>query len=867
MARMSCLVVLVVAFSPAHAQTPGGSDEAVIEEVVLVGTRRAARDVHGLAVPMDVLNAEQLNTQGDGDILDTLASLVPSYNVAREPISDAATLIRPANMRGLPADNTLVLVNGKRRHRGAVIGEFVSGINKGAQAVDIAPLAGIALKQVEVLRNGASAQYGSDAVAGVMNFVLQDDPDARRLQAQYGSTFVGDGDQIMLSGAFGTDLGSDGFATLSFELKDSAPTSRGSQDPQATYLVENGYMSIADPIVIWGSPDIENDFKLLFNAATQAGVGERYGFGTWSGREVDGSFFYRNPNTRSGVFADGTGNLLVADLTPGDDMPCRTVPVVAGLADSAALDAVMADPDCFVFNEWFPGGFTPRFGGEVGDASIVAGWRGTRTGGLNHDFSVSAGRNEVVYRIRNTVNASYGPHTPRAFDLGAQIQFERLINADFAWPVDIGAASDLNVAFGAQHHREVFEMVAGDTESWAPGGFETQGFSVGSNGFQGFSADVAGRFSRESASAYVDLEVDLTERWLADAALRYDRFSDFGSTTNGKLASRFTVSDGFAVRVAAGTGFRAPSIGQSNLRRAATVIVDGQLAESLTLPPTNPVAMLKGGRQLAPEESVHWGLGALFSLGPADITLDWFRIAVDGRIALTQQSLSEQDRIDLVAARFVGAETVTAVSFFVNDIDTETTGLDLTAQTGFDWIGGRVNLALASNITRTDVIERGLSAESSKRFQRRQLLRAPWREPIESSSLTKKVANAAYQPKRRRIARLGTGASAARLHRRDLHRSPRRDADAQYRGTRGRGRTPRYAPRAGRVGWPRHARGARIPGRRPRIPGCAGDPRVGTGGNPHQPGRGWPAQRHDAQRPQIEQPGRIVRRPMLRRRE
>ena len=707
MARMSCLVVLVVAFSPAHAQTPGGSDEAVIEEVVVVGTRRAARDVHGLAVPVDVLNAEKLNTQGDGDILDTLASLVPSYNVAREPISDAATLIRPANMRGLPADNTLVLVNGKRRHRGAVIGEFVSGINKGAQAVDIAPLAGIALKQVEVLRNGASAQYGSDAVAGVMNFVLEDDPDARRLQAQYGSTFVGDGDQIMLSGAFGTDLGSDGFATLSFELKDSAPTSRGSQDPQATYLVENGYMSIADPVVIWGSPDIENDFKVLFNAATQAGIGELYGFGTWSGREVDGSFFYRNPNTRSGVFADGTGNLLVADLTPGDDMPCRTVPVLAGLADSAALDAVMADPDCFVFNEWFPGGFTPRFGGEVGDASIVAGWRGTRTGGLNYDFSVSAGRNEVVYRIRNTVNASYGPHTPRAFDLGAQIQFERLINADFTWPVDIGAASDLNVAFGAQHHREVFEMVAGDTESWAPGGFETQGFSVGSNGFQGFSADVAGRFSRESASAYVDLEVDLTERWLADAALRYDRFSDFGSTTNGKLASRFTVSDGFAVRVAAGTGFRAPSIGQSNLRRAATVVVDGQLAESLTLPPTNPVAMLKGGRQLAPEESVHWGLGALFSLGPVDITLDWFRIAVDGRIALTQQSLSEQDRIDLVAARFVGAETVTAVSFFVNDIDTETTGLDLTAQTGFDWIGGRVNLALACNVTRTDVIDRG----------------------------------------------------------------------------------------------------------------------------------------------------------------
>ena len=708
MYRIAQVVVFSLAIAPAHGQPPAGSDDAAIEEVVVVGTRRAARDVQGLAVPVDVLDTEQLNTQGDGDILDTLASLVPSYNVAREPISDAATLIRPANMRGLPADNTLVLVNGKRRHRGAVIGEFVSGINKGAQAVDIVPLAGIALKQVEVLRNGASAQYGSDAVAGVMNFVLEDDPDTRRLQVQYGSTFVGDGDQIMLSGAAGTDLGSDGFATLSFELKDSAPTSRGAQDPQATFLMENGYSDIADPVVIWGSPDIEGDFKALVNAATQAGVGELYGFGIWSGREVDGSFFYRNPNTRKGVFADATGeHLLVADLTPDDDMPCRTVPVTAGLADTAARDAVVADPNCFVFFEWFPGGFTPRFGGEVGDASLAAGWRGTRPGGLNFDFSVSAGRNEIVYRIRNTVNASYGPNTPTAFDLGAQVQFERLVNADFTLPVDVGAASDLNVAFGAQHHKEVFEMIAGDTESWAPGGFENQGFSVGSNGFQGFSADVAGRFGRESASAYVDLAVDLTERWVTEVALRYERFSDFGGTTNGKLASRIDIADGFAVRIATGTGFRAPSIGQSNLRRAATVVVDGQLAESLTLPPTNPVAVLKGGRQLEPEESLHWALGALFALGPVDMTVDWFRIDVDGRIALTQQTLSPQDRMDLIAAGFVGAQTVTAVSFFVNDIDTQTTGLDLTAQTGFDWIGGRLSLALSSNVTRTDVIDRG----------------------------------------------------------------------------------------------------------------------------------------------------------------
>ncbi len=594
-AAACCLAA--AAQEPDHADEDEHTDEHLLEEVVVVGTRRSARSPGTLPVPVDVLDGADLAAYGNGDMLDALASVVPSYNVGREPISDAATLIRPANLRGLPADSTLVLVNGKRRHRGAVIGEFVAGINKGAQAVDIAPLAAIALKRVEVLRDGASAQYGSDAIAGVLNFVLENDPHLRRLRMQFGSTYEGDGDQITVSGGIGSHLGERGFATLSFELQDSAPTSRGSQDPQATYLIENGYEGVADPVVIWGSPDVEDDFKVLVNAAVEAGTGELYGFGTWSGRDVDGSFFYRNPNTRSGVFADGTGNLLVADLTPGDGDPCRTVPIVDGLANRSALAEVVADPNCFAFNEWFPSGFTPRFGGEVSDTSVVVGWRGHRSGGFGYDFSVSAGRNEVVYRIRKTVNASYGPNTPTAFDLGSQIQFERLVNADFTLPIDIGAASDLHIAFGVQHHEETFEMSAGDTESWAPGGFETQGFSVGSNGFQGFSADVAGRFSRKSHSAYVQLDLDVTDRWLVDGAFRYERYGDFGSTTNGKFATRFEVAPTFTLRGSVSTGFRAPSIGQSNLRRAATTVVDGQLVESLTLPPTNPVAILKGGRQ------------------------------------------------------------------------------------------------------------------------------------------------------------------------------------------------------------------------------------------------------------------------------
>ena len=252
------LLTVAVAFAvgaqePDPARDDDRFEQRLLEEVVVVGTRRRERSPGALQVPVHILDAEDLQADGNGDLLDALTSRIPSYNVGREPISDAATLIRPANLRGLPADSTLVLVNGKRRHRGAVIGEFVAGINKGAQAVDIVPLAGIALQRVEVLRDGASAQYGSDAIAGVLNFVLEDDPDVRRLRLQYGSTYEGDGDQITASGVVGTRLGARGYATLAFELQDSAPTSRGSQDPQATYLVENGYEGIADPVVVWGA--------------------------------------------------------------------------------------------------------------------------------------------------------------------------------------------------------------------------------------------------------------------------------------------------------------------------------------------------------------------------------------------------------------------------------------------------------------------------------------------------------------------------------------------------------------------------------------------------------------------------------------
>ena len=686
-------------------------NDTALEEVSVLGTRREGRTAYDAPVPIDVLSGAEMEAQGNGDILDVLTNIVPSYNANREPISDAGSLVRPANLRGMPSDNTLVLVNGKRRHRGAVIGEFIAGINKGAQGVDLSPLAGISLKQVEVLRDGAAAQYGSDAIAGVLNFQLEDDPEVRRLQFRTGEYYEGDGAITELAGVFGTHLGNSGFATLAFEAKDTSPTSRGVQDPRAQALTDAGVAGVPDPAVIWGTPEITDDYKFLFNSAVDAGDNsEFYAFGNYATRRVNGSFFYRYPLNRAGVFTNGDGNLLVADLTEDNSGNCPVISLdgVSNLSNVPEYQSGVANnPNCFAFNEMFPGGFTPRFGGTVVDTSFFIGYRGEMASGFSYDFSASNGSSSLDYEIFNTVNASYGPDTPTSFNLGKQTQTEKVLNADFAYPVNIGLASDLNIAFGLQYHHEEFEIAAGQTESFAPGGFEDQGFSIGANGFQGFSADVAGSFSRNSRAAYLDLEVDVTDNFLLSTAARYEDFSDFGSSFDGKIAARLDITDVWSLRAAASTGFKAPTSGQSSLARASTSFENGELIEALVIPPTSEVAQFLGGEQLQPEQSTSYSIGTVIQAGGFDITIDYFSIDVEDRIALTNRSVSQEQRDALVASGNPEAATISEVQFFVNDFDTETTGIDIIATRPVDWLGGTTDITLAYNKTDTKVSNRG----------------------------------------------------------------------------------------------------------------------------------------------------------------
>ena len=382
------------------------AQEAIaLEGVVAIGTRSRPRAVTESMVPIDAIPPSDFVNQGDTDVADLLRTVVPSYNINPQATGDAAKIIRPANLRGLAPDHTLVLVNGKRRHRAAAILWIGNGVSDGAQGPDLSSIPAIALRQAEVLRDGASAQYGSDAIAGVMNFQLRNDRSGGALEVRAGGFGDGGGESYTVAGNIGLPLGSFGFANLSAEYGNSAATSRSVQRSDAALLTSMGNAHVRDPAQIWGSPKIEDDFKLWGNFGhLLRGGAQLYGHANYASERVTGGFFFRNPNTRAAVFSvDGGKTLLIGDALDARDgilngsAGCPTVGVNDGLPEQAALAQVMADPNCFTFQKMFPGGFTPQFGGDVTDASVVAGVKGQTEGGLLWDASAGYGGNEVDF--------------------------------------------------------------------------------------------------------------------------------------------------------------------------------------------------------------------------------------------------------------------------------------------------------------------------------------------------------------------------------------------------------------------------------------------------------------------------------------
>ena len=744
--------------------------DEMVEEIVTIGSRRPQRSNTDSSVPVDVISGDEFVNMGFADMDDMLKTAIPSYNVARNEISDAATIVRPANLRGLPPDNVLILVNGKRRHRSGVIAELGGSLSSGSQGADISAIPSMAIKQVEVLRDGAAALYGSDAIAGVIGFQLNDSAEGMSLEVRTGESGEGDGGLTQVQGNIGLPLGDDGFLNITGSWMEQDPTSRSLQRTDAINLLTNGNAaqkaSVASPYAqVWGAPEQIDNYNIFVNSGIEVSDSlEVYAFGNYGSRETLGGFYFRNPNSRGGVYTNGSTRAVVdtniRNRATGvtSNCPALTSPGSGGNGVPLDQTAVAADAlamanlpsNCFVMNQPTPGGYTPQFGAQLKDASIVIGGRGDITPNLSYDISGSYGRNAVSFLLNNSWNPSNGPdgfvngELQRNFDIGQNVQSETNFNIDmnYTMPVD-GLASDLNIAFGGEWRDERFETIVGEKNSWVAGRFAFQNvdgsntysdgvtplpnLSIGAHGFAGFSPEQAGYWGRSNYAVYTDFEADITDSFTAGLAVRYEDFESFGDTTNFKVSGRYRLTDALAVRASYNTGFRAPTPGQENVTKLSTITVDGELQQRGQIPPTNPIAGALGAQALKPEDSKNYSLGMVWDVtGDINVTVDYFNIEIQDRIAATGTiDISSRSAIAgvgcpaaLAAGRNLalclqeagvpGAADLSSVSFYTNDFSTTTQGVDLVATWNLDFGDmGNGTLNAAWNWTETEVDNAG----------------------------------------------------------------------------------------------------------------------------------------------------------------
>lgn len=634
------------------------SAQEQLEEVIVTGTRSIKpRTVSDSPVPVDVLNSEEFNSLGNTvDITDNLKALIPSYT-ATPATGDGSAFIRPTSLRGMAPDQTLILVNGKRRHRSALVQFFAPAAGNGAHGVDIGMIPSIGLKSVEVLRDGAAAQYGSDAIAGVMNFRMKDDREGGTVSVQYGEFFDGEA-STKVAGNAGFGIGEEGFLNITGEWWENDGLSRGDQRPDAAELIAAGAQGVGSDAVFddepyaqsWGRPETEG-YRLFFNSGFAVGdTSEIYAFGNYAETEGRYRFFYRNPSHGS----------------------------LAKLRDEFGYDGPLNET-----------GYTPYLDGDQEDYSLVGGWRGNWSNDLFYDFSVGWGKNELDYFLNNTTNSALGlgangEPIKRDFDPGGYEQEELNFNADFSKAL----TDNLYLGFGAEWREETYTVIAGEPDSYN---------GDASNGMPGIPPQDAGEFDRDNWAIYGDLEHDITDDWLMQYALRYEDFSDFGDTTNGKVATRYRITDAFTIRGAVSTGFHAPTPGQANVKTTITTF-DGstglQVEEGL-VQPTSPQALANGGAELTEEKSTNFSIGFTSDIGDSTtLTLDAYYIEVDDRIYRTGD---------------IQTDLGNTISFYTNALDVEHQGIDLVLTSNWEWGGSAsTDFTFAFNYNEIDVVDQKL---------------------------------------------------------------------------------------------------------------------------------------------------------------
>ena len=599
-------------------------------ETIIVGSRAAGAEAEK-AVPVDVFTVQDIATAGASETNQILEALTPSFNFPRPTITDGTDTVRPATLRGLGSDQVLVLVNGKRRHTSALV--HVNGsIGRGSTGVDLNAIPASAIEKIEVLRDGAAAQYGSDAIAGVINIVLKSGQMPFQADLKTGATTHGDGQLVDTSLSRGWSLfGGQFFATA--EYRDRDETNRAGPDPRPQGSVN----PVKQPNHHWGDAKTK-DAMLFFNgdkSLNAAGTVSFYTFGGASRRKGSAGGFFRRA------------------------LQTQNQPAI------------------------YPDGFLPLTEPEVTDYSFVGGVRGA-AGEWFWDASADYGRNKFQFNVTNSLNTSLGPTIPpnqTSFDCGALGLDQWVANLDLSRPFEIGLAGPLNVAFGAEYRRDGYEIIAGEPASYIDGGFPDQfggKAPAGAQVFPGFRPSNEVDVHRHSQALYVDLEGDVLSKLRLGVAGRYEDYSDFGNTSDYKLTARFQPVKPLVLRGAVSTGFRAPSLGQSHFSTVSTnfLAVGGVLVpfEVGTFPVGSPVARALGARDLKPEESEHKTLGLVWNpVSAFELSVDYYRVDIQDRIVLSGNFTGAQ------VAALLAPFNVTGARFFTNAIDTKTKGYDVTA--------------------------------------------------------------------------------------------------------------------------------------------------------------------------------------------
>lgn len=656
---LSAALLLALAASPAafaQDEAAPASAPRSLDSVIVTGTRVSDRTVAESQSPIDILTPETLTATGTPELATALSRALPSLNFPRPAINDGTDAVRPAQIRGLSPDHVLVLVNGKRYHSGALVN--VNGSQgRSSSPVDLNTIPISAIERVEVLRDGASAQYGSDAIAGVINIVLKGRAGSGGVSARYGQYSAGDGEQYQLLADAGIALGDAGFAHFSAQGAHQEQTNRA-----RPYIGTPGPATAPLGRVVQrqGDPEVDHE-SLTFNAELPVeDFLSFYGTGIYTKRDSLSNGFFR----------------------PAGDP--RNIPSI------------------------YPDGFLPQINNVTTDHHFSAGMKAETAGGTAIDFSYTYGDSEMTFDILNTLNRSLGPTSPKQFYAGALEVKQHVLNLDLSKQLEWGLSYPVTWSYGVEWRGDGFTQSAGEPLSYANGGVVAPGQTTplpGAQVFAGFRPGDGGSFDRNALSFYTGLEAELTDKLSFGVAGRYEDFSDFGDTSNFKVSARYAFTDAVALRATASTGFRAPSLQQQYFQSTATNFIatnQGTLPfDIVTFRVNNAAAIALGAEPLKAEESTNFSVGLV--LQPVDrlyVTLDAYQIEVEDRITLSSNLTSTPVRTFLQNNGFAG---VGGGRYFTNAIDTTTKGVDLVGTYGWQLDASELDFTLGYNYNKTTV--------------------------------------------------------------------------------------------------------------------------------------------------------------------